>query len=115
MTLSLLILGLAAALDATPDSAPQAAAPAPSASAPARQDPPPRATPATDPDLEGTEVEAVQVTAGKPRGSVEGDIKPELTLGPAQIRAYGAGSISELMAFLEPQLRTARAGATARR
>ncbi|WP_081916470.1 TonB-dependent receptor [Caulobacter sp. UNC358MFTsu5.1] len=59
-------------------------------------------------DPYASEVDAVEVVAGKPRGSVEGDIKPELTLNPAQIRAYGAGSISELMAFLEPQLRSTR-------
>jgi hypothetical protein len=99
MTLSLLILGLAAALDATPDPAPT------STPAPASQD---SRTRGGDADLESTEVDAIEVIAGKPRGSVEGDIKPELTLNPAQIRAYGAGSLSELLAFLEPQLRSSQ-------
>ncbi len=58
--------------------------------------------------MDAAEVDAVEVVAGKPRGSVEGDIKPDLTLNPAQLRAYGAGSISELLAFLEPQLRTSQ-------
>lgn len=102
MTLSLLILGLAAALDATPDLAPA------STPAPPPQDSSSRAAPAVDADLESTEVDAIEVVAGKPRGSVEGDIKPELTLNPAQIRAYGAGSLSELLAFLEPQLRSSQ-------
>ncbi len=56
--------------------------------------------------MDAAEVDAVEVVAGKPRGSVEGDIKPDLTSTPAQLRAYGAGSISELLAFLEPQLRS---------
>ena len=102
MTLSLLVLGLTAALDAAPDAAPVQQAPAAQV-----QQTPQQAAPA-DVDPYAAEVEAVEVVAGKPRGSVEGDIKPELTLSPAQIRAYGAGSISELLAFLEPQLRTSQ-------
>lgn len=102
MTLSLLILGMTAVLDGAPDAAPGQQEPA------ARiQQTPQQGAPA-DADLYAAEVEAVEVVAGKPRGSVEGDIAPELTLNPAQIRAYGAGSISELMAFLEPQLRTSQ-------
>lgn len=102
MTLSLLILGMTAALDGAPEAAP------------AQQDPPaqvqkaPRQTAPAEADPYAAEVDAVEVVAGKPRGSVEGDIKPDLTLNPAQIRAYGAGSISELLAFLEPQLRTSQ-------
>ena len=101
MTLSLLILGLAAALDGAPDPVP-AAPPGPVA----QQSP--RAKPAAEADPYANEVDAVEITAGKPRGAVEGDIKPELTLNPAQIRAYGAGSISELLAALEPQLRSSQ-------
>ncbi len=98
MALSLLILGMAAALDGAPD-------PTPAAPAPAQ---PTRPAPAAEADPYANEVDAVEITAGKPRGSVEGDVKPDLTLNPAQIRAYGAGSISELLAFLEPQLRTSQ-------
>ena len=101
MTLSLLILGMAAALEGAPDAAPAQQEPAVHA-----QQTPQQAAAAADPYA--AEVDAVEVVAGKPRGSVEGDVKPELTLNPAQIRAYGAGSISELMAFLEPQLRTSQ-------
>jgi hypothetical protein len=97
MTLSLLILGLAAVLDATPDPAPQPSPP---------PETPPAAVRPADPNA--NEVEAVEIVAGKPRGSVEGDIQPDLTLNAAQISAYGAGSISDLLAALEPQLRSSQ-------
>ncbi|PKP92568.1 MAG: TonB-dependent receptor, partial [Alphaproteobacteria bacterium HGW-Alphaproteobacteria-16] len=60
---------------------------------------------ATIPD---DEIEEVVITGAAPRGSVPGDIKPELTLDPADIRAYGVGSIDELLAELEPQTRSGR-------
>ncbi len=102
MTLSLLILGISAAIDGAPEAAPAQQQPA----AQVQQTPQQAARAEADPYA--TEVDALEVVAGKPRGSVEGDIKPDLTLNPAQIRAYGAGSISELLAFLEPQLRTSQ-------
>jgi hypothetical protein len=103
MALSLLIIGLAAALDGAPDPTPAVQeTPAPV------QETRPRGASAAEVDPYANEVDAVEITAGKPRGSVEGDIKPDLTLNAAQIRAYGAGSISELIAFLEPQLRTSQ-------
>jgi len=102
MALSLLIIGMAAALDAAPDPAPAASPPAAQPAQPTRPAPPAEADPYAN------EVDAVEITASKPRGSVEGDIKPDLTLNPAQIRAYGAGSLTELLAFLEPQLRTSQ-------
>ncbi|CAN7569448.1 TonB-dependent receptor [Caulobacter sp. LjRoot300] len=102
MTLSFLILGMAAALDGAPEVAPAQQDPA------AQVQRTPQQAARADADPYAAEVEAVEVVAGKPRGSVEGDIKPDLTLNPAQIRAYGAGSISELLAFLEPQLRTSQ-------
>ena len=62
--------------------------------------------PAADPygDRE-TEVEELVVTAGvrSLRGSVAGDIAPEVTLSAGQIRAYGAASVSELLEALAPQ------------
>jgi hypothetical protein len=100
MTLSLLVLGMTAALEGAPVAAPVQQQP----SAQVQQTPQQAAGVEADPYA--AEVDAVEVVAGKPRGSVEGDVKPELTLNPAQIRAYGAGSISELLAFMEPQLRT---------
>ena len=54
---------------------------------------------------EETEVEELVVTAGVRtlRGSVAGDIAPEVTLSAREIRAYGAASVSELLEALAPQ------------
>lgn len=54
------------------------------------------------------EVEEVVITGAPPRGSVPGDVKPELVLNPADIRAYGVGSLAELLTELEPQTRSGR-------
>lgn len=61
-------------------------------------------------DVDGeTEVEELVVTAtGKPRGSVIGDIAPEITISPREIRAYGAADVSELLTALAPQLTSAQ-------
>jgi hypothetical protein len=56
----------------------------------------------------GDEVEEVVITGSAPRGSVPGDVKPELVLNPADIRAYGVGSLAELLTELEPQTRSGR-------
>jgi hypothetical protein len=68
-------------------------------------------TPALAQDLHATgqhqsaepESDMIVVTAGKPEGSVTGDIQPELTLSSRDIRSYGVSSISELLAELAPQ------------
>ncbi|WP_168355897.1 TonB-dependent receptor [Sphingomonas gei] len=44
------------------------------------------------------------VVRGVVPGAVPGDIKPEVTLGPADIRAYGASNVSELLTSLSAQL-----------
>ncbi|WP_408077094.1 TonB-dependent receptor [Sphingomonas plantiphila] len=54
------------------------------------------------------EIEEVVITGGPLRGAVPGDVKPELTLNPADIRAYGVGSLAELLTELEPQTRSGR-------
>jgi hypothetical protein len=60
-------------------------------------------------DEEGYEVEELVVTAtGAPRGSVVGDIPPEITLSPREIRAYGVSSVAELLEVLEPQIASGR-------
>ncbi|MDP2010642.1 MAG: hypothetical protein Q8K11_10725 [Phenylobacterium sp.] len=66
------------------------------------QTPPPAVDPYGDED---TEVEELVVTAGVRtlRGSVAGDIAPEVTLSAREIRAYGAASVSELLEALAPQ------------
>lgn len=43
------------------------------------------------------------VTGQKPVGSVVGDIGPEVTFTPADIRSFGVSSISDLIAELAPQ------------
>jgi len=51
-----------------------------------------------------TEVAEVVVSGSRaPPGSVIGDITPELTLSPREIRAYGAASVTELLQALAPQ------------
>ena len=59
-------------------------------------------------DPMGDDIEEVVITGGPLRGAVPGDIKPELTLNPADIRAYGVGSLAELLTELEPQTRSGR-------
>ena len=61
---------------------------------------------AHDPSLDDeTEVAELVVVAGARTlpGSVAGDITPEVTLSAREIRAYGAASVSELLAALAPQ------------
>lgn len=57
---------------------------------------------ASEEELEGEE-EAIVVTGQRLRGAVAGDIPPEVQLDARDIRAYGAGSLSELLEALAPQ------------
>lgn len=52
-----------------------------------------------------TEVEELVVVAGVRTlpGAVAGDITPELSISPREIRAYGAANVSELLEALAPQ------------
>lgn len=59
------------------------------------------------PLLDAAQVEGVEVTA-LPRGKAESPIEPELVLNADDIRAYGAGNISQLLEALEPQLQSSR-------
>lgn len=60
----------------------------------------------TDEHDQETEVEELVVVAGQRTlpGSVIGDITPELSISPREIRAYGAASVTELLDALSPQL-----------
>lgn len=78
-----------------PAAAAQPAKPAPVA---------PAAQPGSDED------EEVVVQGQKPRGSVVGDIPPEQTLSPADVRAYGVNNISDLLDQLSPQTTSGRGG-----
>jgi iron complex outermembrane receptor protein len=57
---------------------------------------------------EGEDPADIVVQGVKPPGSVVGDIPPEQTLGPADIRSYGVNSISDLLNELSPQTRSDR-------
>lgn len=50
----------------------------------------------------------VVVTGQKPRGSVIGDIPPERTFNPIDIKAYGASDIGEFLQALGPQVSSNR-------
>ncbi|UAK26188.1 TonB-dependent receptor [Sphingomonas nostoxanthinifaciens] len=49
------------------------------------------------------EEQDIVVRGQKPLGSVVGDIEPEVTLNPADVRAYGVNNISDLLDELAPQ------------
>ena len=57
---------------------------------------------------EGEDGPDIVVQGAKQPGAVVGDIPPEQQLSPADIRSYGVGSISELLAELAPQTRSGR-------
>ena len=66
--------------------------------------------PAED-ELEGDEAEEGQeivVRGRRERGAVIGDIEPEVQLDRADIRAYGASNLAELLDALAPQTRSGR-------
>ncbi|HEY0599915.1 TonB-dependent receptor plug domain-containing protein [Brevundimonas sp.] len=97
-------------------------------SAPAQAAPPPRQQPpagqtqepapqedeaplptATEEDTrDAVDLGTVDVTGQRPRGSVDSDIPPDLTLSAEEIQAYGASSIAELLTYLEPVTRSSR-------
>lgn len=100
MTLSVLLYGLAAAaLDPT-NAAVTAPLSAPSSITEEQNQAAPR-------DDGPNEVEGLVIQAD-PRGKVEGDIKPDLELGEAEIQSFGATSIGELLTMLTPQTTSTR-------
>lgn len=86
------------------------AVPATAAEMPAPGQEPPAAAQAPQPVTEAAEAptEEIVVTAGRPRGSVVSDIQADVTLSPADIRAYGASSLADLLQQLSPQTRSGR-------
>ncbi|MDO9078805.1 MAG: TonB-dependent receptor, partial [Brevundimonas sp.] len=64
--------------------------------------------PAAAPDAEVYELDTVVTTGARPRGSVNSDIPPDVTLSAEQIAAYGASNIAELLTYLEPLTRSSR-------
>src|SRR5690242_1387156 len=79
---------------------------APAGDAPAQQAGSAAADDATDPYADSAD--EIVVTGRAPPGQVIGDVKPELQLGPADIRAYGVDSIADLIDELAPETQSAR-------
>ncbi len=77
---------------------------------PPQQPPQQPATPApvAAPDSDAYELDTVVTTGARPRGSVNSDIPPDVTLSAEQIAAYGASNIAELLTYLEPLTRSSR-------
>lgn len=94
---SLVLLLAGAAVLPLPALAQQAAAPA---ATPAAQD--------EGDDTDETAPDIVITGSAKPPGSVIGDIPPEKSISPAEIRSYGVGSVAELLTELAPQTRSDR-------
>ena len=64
--------------------------------------------PAAAPAADAFELDNVVTTGVRPRGSVNSDIPPDVTLSAEQIAAYGASNIAELLTYLEPLTRSSR-------
>lgn len=91
--------------ETTTDGTPAAATPqTPPAPQRAETQPQPEA------DEEGADEGDVVVTARREPGKVPGDIPPEQQLSPADIRAYGVSSVSDLLTELAPQTTSGRGG-----
>jgi hypothetical protein len=60
------------------------------------------------PSAGGYHLDDIIVTGTRPRGSVQGDIQPDIVLDAEQLRAYGASNIAELLTALEPLTRSSR-------
>ncbi|WP_231731851.1 TonB-dependent receptor plug domain-containing protein [Sphingomonas sp. CCH5-D11] len=86
-----------------PAAVPAAAVPAAPVPSPAQQAPAGREAPPPDAEEELELEDDIVVTGNRtPRGSVIGDIKPEVVLSGRDIRAYGASDIGELLEELSP-------------
>jgi hypothetical protein len=81
------------------------------APAPAPSPAPPQSKPASAPqsDDDGADENDIVVTGSRSLpGAVVGDIPPEQSLGPADVRSYGVNSVSDLLNELAPQIRSDR-------
>jgi len=79
---------------------------APATEARDEQDAQPTGAPVSSAD--GDVVDDVLVSGPRPRGSVSGDIEPDITLTSEQLAAYGATNVAELLAAVEPLTRSGR-------
>lgn len=90
---------------------PATAVPAPTSAPPVAEPVQPEpAAQAADPDAEidDEDGETIVVTGQRQRGAVIGDIPPEVVFNRREIRALGAGSLSELLEAIAPQTRSGR-------
>jgi hypothetical protein len=79
--------------------------PAPTLAAPPAGGHTPAPPPSDSPDSDEQEI---VVNGQRPPGAVVGDIPPELQYSPADIRAYGVSSVSDLLAELAPEIQSDR-------
>lgn len=63
---------------------------------------------AEGPQRPGSAGSDILVTTRRPRGAVVGDIPPERTFGPLDVRAFGADNVGALLEVLGPQLASNR-------
>lgn len=61
-------------------------------------------------DEEAFDLGELEIVAARPRGSVDSDIPPDVVLDAEQMKAYGAGNISELVEALAPLTQSSRGG-----
>jgi hypothetical protein len=83
-------------------------APTPPPQQPPQQPATPAPAPAAESDSDAYELDSVVTTGARPRGSVNSDIPPDVTLSAEQIAAYGASNIAELLTYLEPLTTSSR-------
>lgn len=89
---------------------PQTAAPIAAPAVAQTPTPTPRSSQSAQ-DAEDAEEGDIVVQGRRPPGSVIGDIPPEQTLSPADVRSYGVSSVSDLLNELSPQTRSGAGGA----
>ena len=76
---------------------------------PAPQEAEPEAPTVTEEEADdAVDLGTVNVSGSRPRGAVDSDIPPDLTLSAEDIQSYGASSIAELLTYLEPVTRSSR-------
>lgn len=69
------------------------------------QNVPPAKAAATESNAQAGDDESTIVVQGqRPEGSVPGDVLPEITYSPADIRSFGVSSLDELLTELAPQI-----------
>lgn len=112
MTIAAAIL-YALASGAAPTAEPVAPAPtiqqtSPTQTSPTTQPDPDEEVPTGVASADAVDLGTIVVSGAKPRGSVQGDIAPDIVLDAEQLKAYGATNIAELLTAIEPLTRSSR-------